>query len=230
MKQALFFLPLYFFLFIPSLNAQKQDIEDPVELAFNYAAFSEDDLLDMHTVSGELLVYFDRFENKSSEVKSVIIYSSDTTRLFTLVPIFNKNRLEVYWKDATGKLGRITLEQKVELLKLSFIAGIDYNEEPLDFSVKYDFDIFESTIFENVYYSDKPVLQSSTLYRTSGHITEKIVVNRSFLDEHRPLASAWALTLMLFDELSQEYYGCDYYLRYYEDSNVNSTYKKHQSF
>ena len=179
----LFFIPVTL-----ALHAQPV-ISDPVEIKFDRAAFSEDALLPIRTTDGDLIAFYDRFENKSSEVKAARLLSKDSILLCSMVPLVNIGYYEIHLLNTNDQRGKISVTPAFVGIKLKFKTDVDYYDEGFRYEIDYKWTLFEYLVYERVFYKDNLILQSTKKIEAKGKISQRFEVSNHFWTPIRQIVS-----------------------------------------
>ncbi len=183
----------------------QNEIKDATEIKLDNVAFDENDLLKILDANDNVIAYYDRLENKSSNVKMAKLYTPDTNLIYSVVPVKTVTGFEIYLQDHAKRRGKIEISTKIKGFKVEYISEIDYFGLAFDYHFDYRFKLMEITVNESVTLNDEIVLYSGTTTSLSGVEETPITISESFLQNDPNNAANWALCFLLLKELTEEY-------------------------
>ncbi len=187
------------------IKGKKNKIADPIEIRLDNVAFDELSQMTIMDADNRAIAYYDRFDNKSSAVKSMRVYNLDGKLSYTLVPIISDWGFEIHIKDADGTRGLVRRVANTGGLKVVYETDVDYFRKPFDSKAQAAVGIGKVKMNEYVRFKDKAVISFETRVSiTSGIQVSPYIVSSAFLERNKLDVANWVLILHLMGELSFE--------------------------
>lgn len=177
-------------------------IENKVEIEIDKVAFDENSLFGIYDEAGNLIVNFDRFENKNSKINSFKIFNDKKEHIYTIVADDIEQTVSIMSKD--GKRGKLSLKVGLSGMNIKMTAEVKYFGKPYDLLIEMDFGMGSFSSDYIVTYESKPIMKESISASLSGDSEKKVYVDKTFLDANKIDCAIWALSLLAFDELAKE--------------------------
>ena len=183
----------------------QSDISDPVEIVFDNIAFDDNDLLKITDAEGNIIAYYNRYENSGSRVRRAQLFNRDTVPLCKFVPTRSDAGYEVYLQKSNGKKGRITISPDFIQLRYELVPDIDYFGLPYRYEVDNKFNLKDMVVKKSLFYEDTLVLFSEATTSLTGVREAKITLSRKYLNDNPVDAACWLLGQFLIEEVITEY-------------------------
>ncbi|MFY0654485.1 MAG: hypothetical protein JXQ96_20785 [Cyclobacteriaceae bacterium] len=187
-----------------SKHNSNNKIVDPVEVIVDNIAFDENSYLRVLDNEGNIIAYFDRFENKSCEVNSMKVYDSDFYEVYTLVPVIASQGFEVHIRNSVGVRGYVKMTPRLNGFKVIHDSRIKYFHKPYEFNTSTNVGFGKVAVEDVLRYDGEIVLASKMSMSFSGIRQTPLLVSQAYLEENMLDAANWSLILHLFQELSLE--------------------------
>ncbi len=186
-------------------NESNNNTENTIAIHLDNVAFDEDAYMKVLDSDNTTIAYYDRFENKSTAVKSVKIFNSNKELMSVLVPLMTDRGYEIHIKNKDGQRGYIDLTGRIKGLKAVYDSKVDYFQQPFSFRFSTKMGIGKVSARHAVSYLDKEVMTYET--KVAGFSKVEItpfLVDKTFFKDHQVDVANWALIIQLMKELSLE--------------------------
>lgn len=188
-----------------SFGQQNPNDSKYVTLRVDEVAFVENQLLQVLDDNNQIVALYDRFNNKSSNVKSVKIFDPEGNLIYTLVPITNRDNLEIHILNSNKERGLINLQPRLNGMSVKIDSKVDFFNLPYDYEYKAKVGFGSVETNELVYFNGQQVIS----FDTRGSVFKGISItpfdiDTEFYNTHQFDAVCWVFIMELFDELQQE--------------------------
>lgn len=186
-------------------DKEKPSLEDPVTIAIDNIAFDEDSYLQILGKDNQPIALFDRFENKSAEVKSAKVYNLQNQLVYNLVPIMTAQGYEIHIRDTSNQRGLVKIKAGLSGFSIKYDCQVDYFGEEYEFDIHVTNSMSKVSMRQTISYKGELVMS----YQMSSSFAQEpqeaaISANGSFL-ENKPLDTAtWSLILQLINEMTNQ--------------------------
>ena len=188
-----------------SFGQQNPEESKIVTLTIDKASFDENELLQVLDDNNQIVALYDRFNNKSSNVKSLKIFDSDENLIYTLVPLTNRDNFEIHIQNSNKERGLINLRPRFSGMSVKIDSSVDFFNLPYDYEYKAKVGFGSVETNELVYFNGQQVIS----FDTRGSVFKGISITPFDIDSeyyrtHPFDAVCWIFIMELFDELQQE--------------------------
>ncbi|WP_157962306.1 hypothetical protein [Winogradskyella aurantiaca] len=176
-----------------------------VALRIDKVAFVENQLLQVLDDNNQIVALYDRFNNKSSNVKSVKIFDLEGNLIYTLVPITNRDNFEIHIQNSNKERGLINLQPRLNGMSVKIDSKVDFFNLPYDYEYKAKVGFGSVETNELVYFNGQQVISFDTRGSVFKGISIKpFDIDSEFYNTHQFDTVCWVFIMELFDELQQE--------------------------
>lgn len=186
---------------------KKVVLENESSLKIDDVVFEEGDLMRIIDNDNQIIVRFDRVDNKSlSQVKGVKVYDEDNNHIYTLIPSVSGQELKVNIKEIASDLrGTISMSTSVNGFSIEVNTDVDFFEKPytIEYEIIHGTDgISQTTI---VSYDSRALMYRRVTASMNGVEQTGFMVDKSFLEVNKIDMGVLALSIKLIDEINEAF-------------------------
>lgn len=168
-------------------------------------SFEEDSFLSLYDNNKNVIGYYKRFDNKTSEIKSAKYFDSNKKLLYTMIPVKRSKKGTLHIKDTNDKKSSLSLTVGSGFGGISFDTNTDFYDKPYSFGMAVDSGFGGVSLEFAVYYNDKKVMYWSTSMESAESDDIKIeVYDTELLNQNNTDTGFWLLSLILLSDIHSE--------------------------
>lgn len=174
-------------------------------LKLDNVAFDEDEYMSIQDPQKNIVAYYDRFANKSGDVKAVKLFNLKKELIYTLVPLYSQQRYEVHIRNKEGKRGSVALISTLNNFSARLESVTDYFQKDYYYNHQIRLRIGSAKTIESVRFKNQEIVSSTkTLSVFSKPKPVLFKVDEEFFKENKMDVANWVLIIQLFEELMLE--------------------------
>ncbi len=179
----------------------KMDNKTSIEI--DRVSFGEGELMEITGENGQIIAYYERFNNPSYEIASIRLFDTNKNLIYSIVPLMENRTIEIHVKNNQNNKAKIEMEFK--LIGFGSFGGEStvnfYNKSyNLQLNTSLQFFSVESNI--SMKENDNILLAKHSEYNFAEVDESPLYVDADFLYENREHAICWSMIVQLLEEIT----------------------------